>query len=71
MFIPASALLGMRSIYIGQLVRPAAAPLMLRMCVYIGSSIWNAFYLYRATSAACSSTPYIAHARLYRDVVIT
>ena len=31
MLIPASALLGMRSIYIGQLLQPAAAPLVMRM----------------------------------------
>ena len=34
-FIPTSALLGMPSIYMGQLVQPAAAPLILRMHVYI------------------------------------
>ena len=33
-FITASALLGMRSIYIGQLVRAAAAPLTLCMHAY-------------------------------------
>ena len=31
-FIPALALLAMHSIYIGQLLRPTAAPLMVRMC---------------------------------------
>ena len=35
-FILASALVGMHSTYIGQLVRAAAASLILRMCVYIG-----------------------------------
>ena len=35
-FIPASALLGMRSTYIGQLVRAAAAPIILHMRTYIG-----------------------------------
>ena len=35
-FITASALLGMCSIYIGQLVRAAAAPLILRMRACIG-----------------------------------
>ena len=36
LFIPALALLGMRPTYIGQLVRAAAAPLILRMHAYIG-----------------------------------
>ena len=35
-FIPALTLLGMRSTYIGQLVRAASAPLILHMCAYIG-----------------------------------
>ena len=35
-FIPASALLGMLSTYIGQLVRPTAAPLIFCMHIYIG-----------------------------------
>ena len=35
-FIPALALLGMHSTYIGQLVRAAAAPLILYMHPYIG-----------------------------------
>ena len=37
MFIPASALLVMHSIYIGQLLRPAAAPLTICMRVCLGS----------------------------------
>ena len=54
----------MRSIYIGQLLRPVAAPLA---NVYSGfGSIGNAFYLYRATAKACGSTPYRAHARTSR-----
>ena len=36
LFIPALALLGMRSTYIGQLVQAAAAPLILRMRACIG-----------------------------------
>ena len=36
MFIPASALLAMRSIYIGQLLRSAAAPFIVRMHVRLG-----------------------------------
>ena len=35
-FIPASALLAMRAIYIGQLLRPAAAPLTMCMRVHLG-----------------------------------
>ena len=35
-FIPASALLAMRSIYIGQLLGPAAAPLIMRMHTRLG-----------------------------------
>ena len=35
-FIPVSALLAMHSIYIGQLLRPAATPLTVRMCVCLG-----------------------------------
>ena len=38
MFIPALALLRMCSIYIGQLVQPAAAPLILHMRVYIAGA---------------------------------
>ena len=37
MFIPASALLAVRSIYIGQLLGPAAAPLIVRMRAHLGS----------------------------------
>ena len=36
MFIPASALLAMRSIYIGQLLGPAAAPLIMHQLVRLG-----------------------------------
>ena len=36
-FIPASALVGMHSTYIGQLMQSAAAPLILRMHTCIGS----------------------------------
>ena len=36
LFIPALALLGMHSTYIGQLVRAAATPLILRMHACIG-----------------------------------
>ena len=35
-FIPASALVGMRSTYIGQLMRSAATPLILRMRACMG-----------------------------------
>ena len=49
MFIPASALLAMHSIYIGQLLRPAAAPLIVRMCVCLGGL---------RLSAPCSTTIY-------------
>ena len=35
-FILASALVGMHSTYIGQLVWATAAPLILHMCTYIG-----------------------------------
>ena len=35
-FILASALLAMHSIYIGQLLWPAAAPLIVHMCVLLG-----------------------------------
>ena len=51
MFIPTSALLGMHSIYIGQLLQPAAAPLILRMHVYIGRVTITKYYLYRAISS--------------------
>ena len=37
-FIPALALLGKRSTYIGQLVRTATAPLILHMHAYIGGA---------------------------------
>ena len=36
MFIPALALLAMRSIYIGELLRPAAAPLIVPMRIRLG-----------------------------------
>ena len=36
MFIPASALLAMHSIYIGQLLRPAATPLTICMHIRLG-----------------------------------
>ena len=36
MFIPTLALLAMRSIYIGQLLRPAAVPLIVHMRVILG-----------------------------------
>ena len=36
MFIPASALLAMHSTYIGQLMQPAAASLIVRMCIHLG-----------------------------------
>ena len=36
MFIPASALLAMCSIYIEQLLRPAAAPLIVHMHICLG-----------------------------------
>ena len=36
MFFPASALLAMHSIYVGQLLRPAAAPLIICMRVRLG-----------------------------------
>ena len=29
--------------------------------------LWSDLHLYMVTSAACSSTPCIAHARLYRE----
>ena len=35
-FIPASALLAMHSIYIGQQLQPAAVPLIVHMCVRLG-----------------------------------
>ena len=43
MFISASALIAMRSIYIGQCLRPAAAPLIVRMHVHLGG-VANAYY---------------------------
>ena len=35
-FIRASALVAMRSTYLGQLVQASAAPLILHMCTYLG-----------------------------------
>ena len=43
-FIPASALMAMHSIYIGQLVRPAAAPLIVCMCVHLGGLVIINYY---------------------------
>ena len=43
MFIPASALVAMRSIYIGQQLRPAAAPLIVHMHVHLGG-VASAYY---------------------------
>ena len=48
MFIPASALLAMHSIYIGQLVQPAAAPLIMCMCVHLGGVAIIYYYLHPA-----------------------
>ena len=43
-FIPASALLAMRSIYIGQLLGPAAAPLIMCMRVHLGGVAMVCYY---------------------------
>ena len=47
-FIPALALLGKRSTYIGQLVRTATAPLILHMRAYIGGVAYAKYYPYPA-----------------------
>ena len=51
-FIAASALLGMCSIYIGQLVRATAASLILRMRAYTGGVAYTLYYPYPAASNA-------------------
>ena len=48
MFIPASALLAMHSIYIGQLMRPAAAPLIVHMAICLGGVVIVCDYLHPA-----------------------
>ena len=48
MFIPASALLAMHSIYIGQLMRPAAAPLIVHMAICLGGVVIICDYLHPA-----------------------
>ena len=52
MFIPASALLAMHSIYIGQLLRPAAAPLIVCMYVHLGGVAIMCDYPHPATEFA-------------------
>ena len=48
MFIPASALLAMHSIYIRQLMRPAAAPLIVHMAICLGGVVIICDYLHPA-----------------------
>ena len=48
MFIPASALVAMHSIYIGQQLRPAAAPLIVCICIHLGGVASAYYYLHPA-----------------------
>ena len=52
MFILASVLLAMHSIYIGQLLRPAAAPLIMCMHVCLGGVAIMCDYLHPALEQA-------------------
>ena len=56
MFIPASALLAMHSTYIGQLMQPAAASLIVRMCIHLGGVAIVYAYLHHAM---CLSTQHV------------